>query len=67
MILKLNFTVLISNFYFVYFQDVSETIMWLAASEASSLGYEEVCSRLRVDVRQGLTWQEAAHRRQITG
>lgn len=41
--------------------------MWLAASEASSLEYEEVASRLRVDVRQGLTWQEATHRRQISG
>lgn len=41
--------------------------MWLAASEASNLTYEEVAGRLRVDVRQGLTWQEAGKRRQIAG
>lgn len=41
--------------------------MWLAASEASNLAYEEVAGRLRVDVRQGLTWQEANKRRQIAG
>lgn len=41
--------------------------MWLSASEASSLGAEEVASRLRVEVRQGLSWQEATYRRQLSG
>lgn len=41
--------------------------MWLTASEASSLGYEEVSDRLRVDIRKGLTWQEATLRRQLAG
>lgn len=41
--------------------------MWLAASEASSLSGDEVADRLRVDVRKGLSWQEATHRRQIAG
>lgn len=48
-------------------QEVTDAVMWLAASEASNLSYEEVASRLRVDVRQGLTWQEATKRRQIAG
>lgn len=47
--------------------EISGSMMWLAASEASSLSGEEVADRLRVDVRKGLSWQEAAHRRQIAG
>lgn len=42
-------------------------IMWLSTSDASALGAEEVASRLRVEVRQGLSWQEATHRRQLSG
>ncbi|XP_018573940.1 calcium-transporting ATPase type 2C member 1 isoform X1 [Anoplophora glabripennis] len=41
--------------------------MWLTASEASSLRYEEVSDRLRVDIRKGLSWQEATDRRKIAG
>lgn len=41
--------------------------MWLSTAEASSLGAEEVSSRLRVEVRQGLRWDEATHRRQLAG
>ncbi|XP_049818682.1 calcium-transporting ATPase type 2C member 1 isoform X2 [Aethina tumida] len=41
--------------------------MWLTASEASRLECEEVASRLDVDVRKGLSWQEATHRRQVSG
>lgn len=41
--------------------------MWLAASEASSLRYEEIADRLRVDIRKGLSWQEATDRRKIAG
>lgn len=41
--------------------------MWLSANESSSLGAEEVASRLRVEVRQGLSWQEANYRRQLAG
>ncbi|KAF5298999.1 hypothetical protein FQA39_LY11631 [Lamprigera yunnana] len=42
-------------------------IMWLNTSDASALGAEDVASRLRVEVRQGLSWQEATHRRQLSG
>ncbi|KAL6434028.1 hypothetical protein ACFW04_005880 [Cataglyphis niger] len=41
--------------------------MWLTTSESASLGAEEVAARLHVDVRTGLTWQEADHRRQLIG
>ncbi|XP_050499261.1 calcium-transporting ATPase type 2C member 1 isoform X4 [Diabrotica virgifera virgifera] len=41
--------------------------LWLTASEASSLGYEEVAERLRVDIRKGLGWQEANDRRTVSG
>ncbi|XP_050296052.1 calcium-transporting ATPase type 2C member 1 isoform X1 [Anthonomus grandis grandis] len=40
---------------------------WLTATEASSLTCEEVAQRLEVDVRKGLTWQDATKRRQISG
>ncbi|KAM0727155.1 Calcium-transporting ATPase type 2C member 1 [Formica fusca] len=41
--------------------------MWLTTAESASLGAEEVAARLHVDVRTGLTWQEADHRRQLIG
>lgn len=41
--------------------------LWLTASEASSLSYDEVAERLRVDVRKGLSWQEATERRKTLG
>lgn len=41
--------------------------MWLSTGEASSMGAEEVAGVLRVDVRSGLTWNEAEQRRSITG
>lgn len=41
--------------------------MWLSTGDASTLGAEEVSGRLRVEVRQGLSWQEATHRRQLSG
>lgn len=41
--------------------------MWLTTSESGSLGGEEVAARLHVDVRTGLWWQEADHRRQLVG
>lgn len=41
--------------------------MWLTTAESASLGAEEVAARLHVDVRTGLQWQEADHRRQLTG
>lgn len=41
--------------------------MWLTTTESASLGAEEVAARLHVDVRTGLTWQEADHRRQLIG
>nr|XP_012226173.1 PREDICTED: calcium-transporting ATPase type 2C member 1 isoform X2 [Linepithema humile]XP_012226174.1 PREDICTED: calcium-transporting ATPase type 2C member 1 isoform X2 [Linepithema humile] len=41
--------------------------MWLTTAEAASLGAEEIAARLHVDVRTGLKWQEADHRRQLTG
>lgn len=42
-------------------------VMWLTTAEAASLGAEEVAARLHVDVRTGLWWQEADHRRQLVG
>lgn len=44
-----------------------EHTMWLSSSEASVLGAEEVAARLRVEYRQGLSWQEATYRRQLSG
>lgn len=41
--------------------------MWLTTAESASLGAEEVAARLHVDVRTGLRWQEADHRRQLIG
>ncbi|KAG7197383.1 hypothetical protein KM043_018489 [Ampulex compressa] len=41
--------------------------MWLTTGEAASLGAEEVAARLHVDIRSGLWWQEADHRRQLAG
>ncbi|XP_076621461.1 secretory pathway calcium atpase [Colletes latitarsis] len=41
--------------------------MWLTTNEAASLGAEEVAARLHVDIRRGLWWQEADHRRQLVG
>ncbi|XP_031843199.1 secretory pathway calcium atpase [Nomia melanderi] len=41
--------------------------MWLTTAEAASLGTEEVAARLHVDIRTGLWWQEADHRRQLVG
>lgn len=41
--------------------------MWLTTAEAASLGAEEVAARLHVDVRTGLWWQEADHRKQLVG
>lgn len=41
--------------------------MWLTTAEATSLGTEEVAARLHVDIRTGLWWQEADHRRQLVG
>ncbi|XP_060814783.1 calcium-transporting ATPase type 2C member 1 [Bombus pascuorum] len=41
--------------------------MWLTTAEAASLGAEEVAARLHVDIRTGLWWQEADHRRQLVG
>ncbi|KZC11673.1 Calcium-transporting ATPase type 2C member 1 [Dufourea novaeangliae] len=41
--------------------------MWLTTAEAASLGTEEVAARLHVDVRTGLWWQEADHRKQLVG
>lgn len=41
--------------------------MWLTTAESASLGAEEVAARLHIDVRTGLRWQEADHRRQLTG
>nr|CAI5840707.1 unnamed protein product [Callosobruchus analis] len=43
------------------------TGLWMTASEASSLGYEEVAERLRVDIKKGLSWQEATERRKVLG
>lgn len=45
----------------------SNANMWMSASESSTLGAEEVASMLRVEVRQGLSWQEATYRRQLSG
>ncbi|XP_031787331.1 calcium-transporting ATPase type 2C member 1 isoform X2 [Nasonia vitripennis] len=41
--------------------------MWLSTAEASSLGAEEVAGRLQVDIRTGLWWEEADHRKQLFG
>lgn len=41
--------------------------MWFTTAESASLGAEEVAARLHVDVRMGLQWQEADHRRQLVG
>ncbi|XP_076173184.1 secretory pathway calcium atpase [Ptiloglossa arizonensis] len=41
--------------------------MWLTTNKAASLGSEEVAARLHVDIRTGLWWQEADHRRQLVG
>lgn len=41
--------------------------MWLTTGEASSFSSEEVASRLRVDVRIGISRREAELRRQLTG
>ncbi|XP_022904126.1 calcium-transporting ATPase type 2C member 1 isoform X2 [Onthophagus taurus] len=41
--------------------------MWINTVEASAMGAEEVSARLRVEVRQGLSWQEANYRRQLIG
>ncbi|XP_045464748.1 calcium-transporting ATPase type 2C member 1 isoform X4 [Harmonia axyridis] len=43
------------------------SIMWMTASEASSLTLEEVGDRLSVDIHKGLNWQEANRRRQFSG
>ncbi|XP_044766962.1 calcium-transporting ATPase type 2C member 1 isoform X3 [Coccinella septempunctata] len=43
------------------------SIMWMTASEASSLTAEEVGERLNVDINKGLSWQEANRRRQFSG
>ncbi|KAL1505606.1 hypothetical protein ABEB36_005134 [Hypothenemus hampei] len=50
-----------------FIKDDTTTVNWVAASEASSLTYEEVAQRLEVDVRRGLTSQDAIKRRQISG
>ncbi|XP_076238710.1 secretory pathway calcium atpase isoform X2 [Calliopsis andreniformis] len=44
-----------------------DPVMWLTTAEAASLGAEEVAARLHVDIRTGLWWQEADHRRQLVG
>ena len=44
-----------------------DSVMWLTTAEATSLGAEEVAARLHVDIRTGLWWQEADHRRQLVG
>lgn len=41
--------------------------MWLSTIEASVLGIEEIAGILRVDIRNGLWWQEADHRKQLFG
>ncbi|KAF2898776.1 hypothetical protein ILUMI_07399 [Ignelater luminosus] len=48
-------------------EDQGSDIMWLSTGDASTLGAEEVAARLRVETRQGLSWQEATHRRQLSG
>ncbi|XP_017794138.1 PREDICTED: calcium-transporting ATPase type 2C member 1 [Habropoda laboriosa] len=45
----------------------STPTMWLTTAESASLGAEEVAARLHVDIRTGLWWQEADHRRQLVG
>lgn len=52
----------------ISFQDKEHSSeMWLTTAESASLGAEEVAARLHVDVRTGLKWQEADHRRQLAG
>lgn len=41
--------------------------MWLLTTDASALGSEEVASRLQVDTRVGLWWDEVNHRKQLFG
>ncbi|XP_017759240.1 PREDICTED: calcium-transporting ATPase type 2C member 1 isoform X1 [Eufriesea mexicana] len=41
--------------------------MWLTTAEAASLSAKEVAARLHVDIRTGLWWREADHRRQLVG
>lgn len=41
--------------------------MWLNTSESSQLSCPEVAGRLRVDVRNGLRWNEADLRSQLVG
>lgn len=41
--------------------------MWLSTAEASSLRVEEIAGRLQVDIRTGLWWEEASHRKQLFG
>lgn len=41
--------------------------MWLSTTEASVLGAEEISGRLQVDIRTGLLWEEAEHRKQLFG
>lgn len=54
-------------FFFLFQTDKDSAGLWLTASEASSLGYEEVSERLRVDISKGLNWQEATERRKVSG
>ena len=42
-------------------------IMWLSTSEASTSGVEEVAGKLRIDIRNGLWWEEADQRRNLFG
>uniref|UniRef100_A0A1B6DL98 Calcium-transporting ATPase n=2 Tax=Clastoptera arizonana TaxID=38151 RepID=A0A1B6DL98_9HEMI len=44
-----------------------EEEMWLSTSESATLGVENVASRLKVDLHNGLWWREAELRRQLTG
>ncbi|KAK6617086.1 ATPase, P-type (transporting), HAD superfamily, subfamily IC [Polyplax serrata] len=41
--------------------------MWLNSSECSLIDAEECARRLRVDIRRGLSWDEADLRRKLTG
>ncbi|CAH1155642.1 unnamed protein product [Phaedon cochleariae] len=55
------------DFYIHCKTDKDNTGLWLTASEASSLTFDEVSERLQVDYRKGLNWQEATDRRKISG
>ncbi|XP_065225998.1 calcium-transporting ATPase type 2C member 1 isoform X3 [Planococcus citri] len=44
-----------------------ESDMWLKTSDASSMCAEDVASKLRIDCRMGLGWNEADLRRQLIG